>query len=148
MTDYQNILEDLKTSMISKDELKTSTLRMLKAELMKYEKENLGNIVTEELIDRTIRKLVKQRVDSASQYKSAGRNDLAEKEEMEIEILKAYLPTELSDDEILTVIRSSMLELGVSDKSGIGKLIGSVMSKLNGRVDGARVKDLVERELN
>jgi len=147
MATYQKIIDDLKNSMLAKDELKTSTLRMAKAEIMKVEKSGVDVEISEDMINQVIKKMVKQRIDSAEQFKQGGRNELAEKEEREIELLKTYLPEEMSEEEVKEVVRNTITELNISGKSEMGKLMGMVMGKLKGKADGTLVKKVVESEL-
>ncbi len=135
--------EELKTAMLARDELKTSVLRMLKAEIMKIQTDGSGTEITDELIQNTLQKLVKQRKDSAQQFKDGGRPELAEKEEMEIALLQSYLPEQMSEDAIRVEVRTAKEALGVTDKSGVGKLMG----KLKGKADGTVIKRIVEEEL-
>ena len=145
--DYSNLLEDLKQAMLAKDELKTSVLRMLKAEIMKIQTDGSGTEITEAVIQSVIQKMIKQRKDSFEQFKAGGRAELAEKEEKEIAILQAYLPEQISEDAIRAEVRASKEALGVTDKSGVGKLMGVLMGKLKGKADGGAIKRIVEEEL-
>ena len=145
--DYSNLLEDLKQAMLAKDELKTSVLRMLKAEIMKIQTDGSGTEITEAVIQSVIQKMIKQRKDSFEQFKAGGRAELAEKEEKEIAILQAYLPEQISEDAIRAEVRASKEALGVTDKSGVGKLMGALMGKLKGKADGGVIKRIVEEEL-
>lgn len=145
--DYSNLLEDLKQAMLAKDELKTSVLRMLKAEIMKIQTDGSGTEITEAVIQSVIQKMIKQRKDSFEQFKAGGRAELAEKEEKEIAILQAYLPEQMSEDAIRAEVRASKEALGVTDKSGVGKLMGALMGKLKGKADGGVIKRIVEEEL-
>lgn len=148
MTTYQEILDDLKSSMLEKNELKTSTLRMLKADLMKLEKESSDSQLNEESILKVVLKSVKQRKDSVDQFIKGNRPELAEREEKEIEILKKYMPQQLTEDEIRKLVQVVISGLGVSDKSGIGQVMSVVMSKLKGQADGSLVKNIVSEELS
>ena len=145
--DYSTLLEDLKQAMLAKDELKTSVLRMLKAEIMKIQTDGSGTEITEAVIQSVIQKMIKQRKDSFEQFKAGGRAELAEKEEKEIAILQAYLPEQISEDAIRAEVRASKEALGVTDKSGVGKLMGALMGKLKGKADGGVIKRIVEEEL-
>lgn len=145
---YQTLLDDLKQAMLSKDELKTSVLRMLKAEIMKIQTDGSGTEITEEVIQTLVQKMIKQRKDSVEQFKAGGRTELAEKEEKEIAILQAYLPEQMSEEAIRAEVRATKEALGITDKSGLGKLMGTLMGKLKGKADGGVIKKVVEEELN
>ncbi len=147
MLTKEKIVDDLKQSMLAKDELKTSVIRMLKAELMKVETDGSGREINEEIILDSIRRMLKQRKDSHSQFIAGNRPELAAKEELEMTILQAYLPAQMSEAEVETVVKETMLEMSVTDKSGMGKLMGAVMNKLKGKTDGSVVKKMVEKQL-
>ncbi|MFA4814553.1 MAG: GatB/YqeY domain-containing protein [Candidatus Gracilibacteria bacterium] len=146
--DYPTLLEDLKQAMLARDELKVSVLRMLKAEVMKVQTDGSGTEITEALIQTIIQKMIKQRKDSFEQFKAGNRMELAEKEEKEIALLQAYLPEQMSEEAIRAEVRATKEQLGITDKSGVGKLMGALMGKLKGKADGAVIKKIVEEELN
>lgn len=147
MLTKEKIVDDLKQSMLAKDELKTSVIRMLKAELMKIETDGSGREINDEIIQDSIRRMLKQRKDSHSQFIAGNRPELAAKEELEMAILQAYLPEQMSEAEVEAVVKETMLEMSVTDKSGMGKLMGAVMNKLKGKTDGSVVKKMVEKQL-
>lgn len=132
--------------MKSGDALRRDTLRMLdsmvkNAEIEKKKKEEgLSDIEVQEVVMRAI----KQRKDSIAQYESGGRPELAEKEKKEIEILSAYMPKQMDEEGIKNIVSSTAGEMGISDKSGMGNLMGAVMVKLKGKADGQAVKKIVE----
>ena len=144
---YPQLLEDLKRAMLAKEELKVSVLRMLKAEVMKIQTDGTGTEITEELIQSIIQKMIKQRKDSFEQFKQGGRVELAEKEEKEIAILQAYLPEQMTEEAIRAEVRAVKEQLGITDKSGVGKLMGALMGKLKGKADGGVIKRIEEEEL-
>jgi uncharacterized protein YqeY len=139
--------ENLKQAMLAKEELKVSVLRMLKAEIMKIQTDGSGTEITPELIQNTIQKLVKQRKDAFEQFTSGGRPELAEKEQQEIALLMVYLPEQMSEEAVRAEVRATKEALGVTDKSGVGKLMGALMGKLKGKADGGLIKKMVEEEL-
>ena len=145
----KKILDDLKSAMKEGDTTKRDTLRMLDSmikntEIEKMKKEEgLSDGEIEEVVSRAI----KQRRDSVSQYESGGRKDLAEKEKKEMEILLGYLPEQMSEEEIRETVKKTMEEMGVTDKTQAGKLMGALMGKLKGKADGSLVKKIAEEEL-
>lgn len=143
----ETLLSELKAAMIARDELKTSVLRMLKAEVLKIQTDGTGTEITEELIQNLIQKMVKQRKDSVDQFTQGGRPELAEKEEKEIALLMAYMPVQMSEEEVRAEVQATKAALGITDKSGLGKLMGALMGKLKGKADGAMIKRLVEQAL-
>lgn len=94
-----------------------------------------------------IRRAVKQRADSAAQFRAGNRPELAETEEAESAILSAYLPQMMSREQILPIVREKITELAVVDKSKSGLLVGAIMKDLKGKADGADVKAVVDEEL-
>lgn len=145
----KKIDDDLSTSLKAKDEIRVSTLRMMKAALKnaEIEKRQKGGL-KEEDITGVLSSLVKQRMESVEQYTKAGRVDLADKESREIEIIQEYLPEQLSEEEIESLIRSAIQETGVSSVKEIGRLMKVLMPKVKGRADGRvvneKVRDILE----
>lgn len=139
--------ETLKQAMLSKEELKVSVLRMLKAEVMKIQTDGSGTEITEEVIQNLIQKMLKQRKDSIDQFTAGGRPELAVKEKEEVALLMAYMPEQMSEEEVRAEVRATKESLGITDKSGLGKLMGALMGKLKGKADGGLIKKIVEEEL-
>lgn len=140
--------ENLKQAMLAKEELKVSVLRMLKAEVMKIQTDGTGTEITPELVQTLIQKMIKQRKDAFEQFTAGGRPELAEKEQQEIALLMVYLPEQMSEDAIRAEVRATKEALGVTDKSGVGKLMGALMGKLKGKADGGLIKKIVEEEIS
>ena len=134
------------TAMKARDTLRVQTLR---GALAAFTNELVakGRKPTEELIDAdavsVLKRLAKQRKDSAEQFTAGGRPELAEKESSELKIIEAYLPQTASREEIEKVARVKMAELGITDASGMGKLTGAVMKEFAGTADGADVKAVI-----
>lgn len=91
-----------------------------------------------------IKRAAKQRKESITQYEAAGRTDLSEPEKAELAILETYLPTLMSQEQIKPIVEAKMTELGITDKSKLGMLVGAIMKELAGKADGADVKAVVE----
>lgn len=148
---HEKLQEDLKNALKAKDEIRLLVIRNIKAALTN-ELVATGHKPTDSLSDeeilKVIARLAKQRKDSIEQFRSGGREDLAEKEEAELVILEEYLPAQMSDEELKALIEEVKSKQGITDKSGIGKLIGLVMRETQGRADGVRVKALVEDLFN
>ena len=143
------INSDLKAALLSGDRLKSDVLRSIKAVILDEEvalhKREDG--LEDSLIEQLIAKELKKRKESASIYIDAGREELAEKETSEAEILSEYLPKQLSEDEILITIKKIIDELGASDMSLMGQVIGSVKKQLGNAADGAVIARLVKETL-
>ena len=148
---YEDIRAALKDAMKAKDEVKLRTVRsMLTAftnELVATGK-TPQDIPDDATVLTVIKRLAKQRKDSIEQYEAAGRHDLSAPEKEELVVLEAYLPTMMRQDEIEPIAKAKIAELGVTDKSKMGVLVGILMKELNGKADGADVKAVVERLLS
>ncbi len=151
MTIYEKVREEMKKALKDKDKIRLETLRSLSAafvnELVAQGKKP-DSEVDDELALKVLKKALKQRKESAEQFKAGGRDDLAEKELQEASIIEEFLPEELSDEEIEKLAQECKEELGVQDKSGFGQLMSCTMQKVAGRADGARVKEIVESILS
>jgi uncharacterized protein len=141
---------ELKTSMLAKDELKTSVLRLLLSAVNYYEiqKGGAGYEATPEDILQVIQKEVKQRRDSIEQFKAAGRQELVDKETKELEILQTYLPAQMSEDEVRTIVEQTIKEVGASSIQDMGKVMGALTPKLKGKADMGMVSKLVKDSLS
>ncbi|MCR4278841.1 MAG: GatB/YqeY domain-containing protein [bacterium] len=140
---HEQILADFKESMKSREEVRLSTLRLLRSELKNKEIEKQTELTEDDML-AVIKTMVKQYKEALEQFKSGGREDLVEKQKKEIEILEAYLPAQMPDEEIETIIREVLNEAG-EGAGDIGKMMGAVMKKVAGRADGNRVRTLVQK---
>lgn len=147
---HKQIEADLKAALKAGEKEKAGVLRFLISAIknqqieMKTKKEEL---LSDQEILAVVRRQVKQRKDSVAEYTRGGREDLAGKEKAELAILEGYLPAEMADEAIRDIVKKKMSELGVTDKSGFGKLMGAVMKELAGQADGDAVKKIVEESL-
>jgi uncharacterized protein YqeY len=119
---------------------------MLLAEL-KNERIKLGHEVGEEEFARVLQRGVKQRQDSVDQYRKAGREDLAAKEEREAQVLSAYLPEQVSEEEVRRAIEEVVREQGLSGAAGLGAVMKAVLPRYQGRIDGKTVQRLAREVL-
>ena len=146
MTLLSDIKQDLKQAMLDKNDLQRDTIRMFLAEVQRFE------IDTKEEADDTkaiqiINKMIKQRNDSIAQFKSGGRNDLAEKEEKEVEILSKYKPEQLSEEEVTRKVKEAIKTSGASSMQDMGKVMEILNSSLAGSADMSMVSKIVKEEL-
>lgn len=143
-----DIRADMVSAMKAKEELRLSVLRGLLS-LFTQELTTTKRTPRDELSDdevlALIRRSLKQRRDAASQFRAGHREDLAANEDAEAIFLEAYLPQLMFADKVAEVVKAKAAALGVTDKSGVGKLIGAVMADLKGQADGKDVKDAVEK---
>jgi len=142
-----DIKEAVKVAMKSGDAVTLSTLRLLLAALQNEEIRLRRELVPEE-IQRTIATLCKQRGEAIDLYRKGRRDDLAQKEEAELVILKRFLPQPLSEDEVKNLIRASIAEASAKGIQDLGKVMKLVMPKVSGRSDGKRVNELAKALLS
>ncbi|MEA2113664.1 MAG: GatB/YqeY domain-containing protein [Patescibacteria group bacterium] len=145
----KTIQTDIKNAMIKKDALRVSVLRMALAAILNKEKEKGAK--AEELTDDSVLEIVsgeaKKRKDSIGQYEKGGRQDLAGREKKELEILSAYLPEQMGEEEIRKIVKEKVSKLGANGLQDMGKIMGALMADLKNKADGAVVKKIVEEEL-
>ena len=142
----EQVRAELTESMKARDAEKTSTLRMLQS-AFKYAQIEAGHELSDEEALAVIRKAVKQRQDSIEQYTKGGRPDLADKEKREMDLLKAYLPPELSEGEIEAGVREIVASTGAQSKKDMGKVMKEATARYKGRVDGKKIQEIVSRLL-
>lgn len=143
----QRIENDVAEAMKAKDELRLSTLRLIRAAVknQEIEQRTKGDVDTEQIAVSVLKRHVKQTQEAIEDFKSGNREDLIMKAQAEIAVMQAYLPEELSDEEIGAIVEEVLGALG--DNPHQGKAIGEVMKKIAGRADGARVRTVVEAKL-
>tara|TARA_Y100000768_G_scaffold232854_1_gene175928 strand:+ start:5979 stop:6431 length:453 start_codon:yes stop_codon:yes gene_type:complete len=143
----KSLLEEaVKNSMKDRNKEITSTLRMAISEIKKEEIDKRIELSDEEII-KILQKMIKQRKESISQFEQAGRKELAHKENAEILILQDFLPEQMSVDEIKVFVEEAINESGASTPQDMGKVMGSLKSKLKGNVDMGTVSKLVKESL-
>jgi uncharacterized protein len=143
----ERIISDLTAAMKAKDAPRLSTLRMVKASFMNREIEKGGDLTDEELT-KTLQSLVKQRRDSIEQYEKAGRQELADKERAEIEVIESYLPQAASREEIEQAVRAAISETNASSMRDMGAVMKAAQARLAGRnADGRTLSEIVKAKL-
>lgn len=143
----QQIISDLTASMKAQNAARTSTLRMIKAGMVNREIEKGGELDDEEMV-KLLRSMVKQRKDSVEQYEKGGRQDLADKETAEIEMISAYLPQAASQEEIEQAVDAAISETGATSVKDMGKVMKAAQSRLAGKnADGRTVSETVKSKL-
>lgn len=145
----QKLQEELKQSMLARDALKTSVLRMLLSAINYYEiqKGGAGYVATDEDVLAVLQKEVKQRRESIEQFQKGGRQDLVDKETKELELLQNYLPEQMSEEEIRAIVQQTIRDLGATTVADMGKVMSAVMGKVKGRADGGLVSRIVKDKL-
>jgi uncharacterized protein YqeY len=141
--------EELKQSMLARDTEKTSTLRMVISALgyFEIEKGGAGYEATEEDIEAVLQKQAKQRRDSIEQFKAGGRDELAEKESKELELIQSYLPQQMSEEEVKKLVEEAINQTGATSAADMGKVMGALMPKVKGKADGSLVSRMVKEKL-
>jgi uncharacterized protein YqeY len=141
--------EELKQSMLARNTIKTSTLRMVISALGYYEieKGGAGYEATDEDVQQVLIKQAKQRRDSIEQFKAGGRDELAENENKELVIIESYLPEQMSEVEVRQLVEEAITETGAANISDMGKVMGALMTKVKGKADGSVVSRIVREKL-
>ena len=145
------VSDQIKTAMKAKDKLRLETVRGIKKVIIEKESEIRGKgreELTEDEELAIVMQLAKQRRDSIKQFTDAGRDELAEKEAKELEILEEYLPAQLSDADIEKAVDDAIAQTGASSMRDMGKVMGPVMAKLKGQADGNKVQAVVKAKLS
>lgn len=141
------IQADLKQAQLSRDEIKVSTLRLLLSEIKNSEIAK-GNPLSDEDVVTVVQKEIKKRKESSTAFRGGGREEQAQKEEAESQILEGYLPAQLSNEELTNVVETTINEVGATTIADMGKVIGAVMGKVKGRSDGGAVSNMVKMKLS
>ncbi|MGA2774837.1 MAG: GatB/YqeY domain-containing protein [Candidatus Omnitrophota bacterium] len=144
----EKILNDYKEAMKARDSLRSSVLSFLRAEMMNVAISKKKNSLDDAETVSIIKKQIKQRQDSVEQFTRGGRPEMADKEKKELDILKAYLPPELSADEIKKVIEEAVIAMDAHGMKDMGKVMKEVNAKVAGCTSGKLVSDLVRERLS
>ena len=147
MSKLDQLNQDMKTAMKQKDKETLSTVRMLKSALQ-TEQINKGEKLSEEEELTILAREKKQRVESLNEFKAAGRDDLVLKQEKELAVVDKYLPQQLSEDEVRTIVQETVAQTQASSMKDMGKVMGTLMPKVKGKADGSLVSSIVKEELN
>jgi len=141
------IKNDIKEAMRAKDLIKRDTLRNIQASIKQIEVDERRE-VTDSDVEAVLMKYLKQRDDAKAQFLEAGRNDLVEKEEAEITIVKSYLPEPMDDAELETVLKKVIMDVDAQSMKDMGKVMGSAKSAIGNRADGGRINAMVKKLLS
>jgi len=142
----QRIQDDVKAAMRAKDKPRLATLRLITAAIKQREVDERIELDDTQVL-AILDKMVKQRRDSIGQYEQAGRSELAAQESAEISVIQEYLPAGLSEDEILALIEQAIQNTGAVGMQDMGKIMGQLKPKMQGRADMAQVSRLVKQKL-
>lgn len=142
----EQITNDIKTAMKEKDNTKRDALRLLSSAFKQIEVDERKELSDDDVI-KIIQKQVKQRNEAMAQYREAGREDLYEKEASEAAVFEAYLPKQLSDDELEAALRTIIAEVGAASMKEIGKVMGAASKTLGAQADGKRINECAKKIL-
>jgi uncharacterized protein YqeY len=145
LTDKIN--NDIKEAMKAKEADKLAALRDIKSKLL-LESTSGGGEITEEAENKIVLKLYKQRMDTYDLYVKEGREDLAADEKFQAEVIAAYMPEMMSEDEIRKVVQEKIEATGAAGPQDMGKVMGPIMGQLSGKADGKVISQIVKEELN
>jgi hypothetical protein len=143
------IQNDLKQAVLSHEEEKLSTIRMLKSALQYFEiqKGGAGYTATDEDVIEVVGREIKKRKESIEMFEKGGRKELADKEKRELDILLGYLPEQLSEEEVRILVDEVISQTGASTIQDMGKVMGALMPKTKGKADGQMVSGIVREKL-
>lgn len=142
----QQLSDDMKAAMKSGDKTRLGVIRLINAAIKQREVDERITLDDAQVL-AALEKMLKQRRDSINQYENAGREDLASVERFEVEVIQAYLPAQLSAEEIAAAISAAIAQTGASGPQDMGKVIGALKPKLAGRADMGQVSALVKQAL-
>ncbi|MGY8986982.1 MAG: GatB/YqeY domain-containing protein [Flavobacteriales bacterium] len=148
MSLQNTITDDIKKAMLAREKDKLTALRAVKAALIVEMSKDGADSVPDDVTEKIIAKLVKQRKESASIFTEQGREDLAKDERVELEYLEVYLPEQMGEEEVKKVVQEVILQVGASSPADMGKCMGPLMGRLNGKADGKLISKLVREELS
>lgn len=143
----QQINDDIKAAMKAKEKEKLSALRDIKSKLL-LEATSGGGEVSEDKEMKVVMKLHKQRMETYELYKEQGRDDLAEEEKFQADIIESYLPEMMSEDDIKAAVQAQIGKTGASGPQDMGKVMGPLSKELSGKADGKIIANIVKEELN
>ena len=141
-----DIKKDLKQAMLDKNDLERDTIRMFLAEVQRFEIDNQEEADDSKAL-QIVNKMIKQRNDSITQFKSGGRDDLADREQKEVDILSKYKPAQLSEEEVTLKVKEAIEYSGASSMQDMGKVMGVLNSSLAGSADMGMVSKIVKENL-
>lgn len=140
----QLINDDLKEAMKSGDKLKLETLRSLRASVIEFNKNGTGKELAEEDAQKILLQAAKKRKDAIDMYKQADRQDLLEKEEAELAIIASYLPEQLTENQVIDILKGLIAQVGAEGPKDMGKVMGLAMKELRGKADGTLVQQCLK----
>ncbi|CAH0140722.1 hypothetical protein SRABI96_00470 [Peribacillus sp. Bi96] len=147
MSLLERLNNDMKQAMKNKEKDKLSVIRMLKASIQNEALKQRQDLTDDEELTVLSREL-KQRKDSLQEFENAGRSDLVDKVRTELVYVEAYMPEQLSEEEISNIVKQTMEEVNATSKADMGRVMGALMPKVKGKADGSLVNKLVQQHLS
>jgi uncharacterized protein YqeY len=146
MTLFETIENDMRAALREGNDVKKTTLRMVKAELMN-EKAKTGKDISAEVMQDVVARCAKKRKEAMEEFRKAGREDLAAKEAEELVFIEVYLPKQMSEEEVSSHIKAKLASIGAVSQKEFGKVMGEIMKELKGKTDGGVVRAILTKEL-
>lgn len=143
----ETLMQDLKEAMKEKDTIRKNTVQMVRSAVLQFEKDNKTELDDSGVTD-IIAKELKRRRDVLPEYEQSGRDDLIADINREIEILLAYLPKQLTREELEEIVSNAIVETGASSMKDMGKIMAFIMPKTKGRADGKEINSIVKEKLS
>ncbi len=143
----ERINEDLKVAMKSGDSIKLNTIRSIRAQLIEFSKRGTGTNITMEEETTILLAAAKKRKEAIEIYEKAGRNDLANQEKHELDIISNYLPKQISREEVEIIVKKIIGDAGAASMKDFGKVMPAAMKELKGQIDGKIVQEIVKQQL-
>lgn len=147
MSLLERLNADMKQAMKEKDKIRLTVIRMIKSS-MQNEQIQLGRELNEDEMLTVLNRELKQRKESLREFEHADREDLVAKVREEITILNDYMPEQLTEDELMRIVKETIAEVGATGKSDMGKVMGAIMPKVKGKADGSFVNRMVLEQLS
>ena len=141
------LTDDLKVAMKAQDKIRKSAITMLRAAVKQVEVDTRAEVSDDEILDIIV-KQVKQKNNAIEDFKNGGREDLVELTKSEIDVLMAYMPAQLSDDELTVIVKDAIAQVGATTIKDMGKVIGIVSGKTKGQAESKRIADIVKKTLS
>ena len=141
------IIEDIKAAMKSGDSVKLNTIRSIRAQLIELSKRGTGTSITPEEEMTALLAAAKKRKEAIEMYEKAGRNDLADQEKRELDIINTYLPKQMSREEVEVIIKKIIENIGAISSKDFSKVMPVAMKELKGKIDGKVIQEAVKQQL-
>lgn len=143
----EQLMNDMKSAMRDKDQIRLDTIRGLQSAIKNREIDSRPNPITEDDVLAVIKKLVKQRKESIEQFQTAGRQDLVEKETTELKVLEVYLPAQMGKEQIEKIVTEVIAEVGAKSIKDMGAVMKAVSAKTAGAADNKVVSEIIKTKL-